>query len=111
MTESFSFESPTGFQKFMYETVMKRLKAMVKGVGTTLARVKFSLEAKPGSLNSSPVHLLYIGACQRGARYEQCRHMESTRARALATRSGPFTRTDVAGRKRAVSDTVCARLR
>ena len=45
VTESFSFESPTGFQKFIYETVMKRSKAMVKGMGTTLAKVKSSLEA------------------------------------------------------------------
>lgn len=45
VTESFSFVSATAFQKFIYETVMKRSKAMVKGMATTLAKVKSSLEA------------------------------------------------------------------
>ena len=44
VTESFSFVSPTGLQKFIYEGVMKRSKAMVKGMGATLVKIKASLE-------------------------------------------------------------------
>jgi len=45
VTESFSFSSPTGVQKFLYETVMRRSSGMVKGMDATLARLKAALEA------------------------------------------------------------------
>lgn len=45
VTESFSFPPPTGVQKFLYETVMRRSTSMVKGMDATLARLKAALEA------------------------------------------------------------------
>ena len=45
VTESFSFPSPTGVQKFLYETVMRRSTGMVKGMDATLERLKVALEA------------------------------------------------------------------
>jgi uncharacterized protein YndB with AHSA1/START domain len=45
VTESFSFPAPTGFQKFLYETVMRRSKSMVKGMDATLGRLKVALES------------------------------------------------------------------
>lgn len=44
VTESFSFPPPSGVQKFLYETVMRRSKSMVKGMDATLARIKQGLE-------------------------------------------------------------------
>jgi uncharacterized protein YndB with AHSA1/START domain len=43
--ESFSFAPPEGFQKFLYETVMRRSKGMVKGMDSTLERIRTALEA------------------------------------------------------------------
>ncbi|HUS43492.1 MAG TPA: SRPBCC family protein [Ilumatobacteraceae bacterium] len=45
VTESFSFPSPDGVQKFLYETVMRRSKSMVKGMEATLGRLKAALES------------------------------------------------------------------
>ena len=45
VTESFSFPPPTGVQKFLYETVMRRSASMVKGMDATLGRLKVALEA------------------------------------------------------------------
>lgn len=45
VTESFSFAPPEGVQKFLYETVMRRSKNMVKGMDATLRRLKVVLEA------------------------------------------------------------------
>jgi len=45
VTESFSFAPPGGMQKFLYETVMRRSKSMVKGMDATLGRLKVVLEA------------------------------------------------------------------
>lgn len=45
VTESFSFAAPTGVQRFLYETVMRRSTSMVKGMDDTLARIKQVLEA------------------------------------------------------------------
>jgi len=45
VTESFSFPPPDGVQKFLYETVMRRSKSMVKGMDATLRRLKLALEA------------------------------------------------------------------
>ena len=45
VTESFSFPPPEGVQKFLYETVMRRSKNMVKGMDATLGRLKVALEA------------------------------------------------------------------
>ena len=45
VTESFSFPPPEGVQKFLYETVMRRSKSMVKGMDATLGRLKAALEA------------------------------------------------------------------
>jgi uncharacterized protein YndB with AHSA1/START domain len=45
VTESFSFPPPTGVQKFLYETVMRRSASMVKGMDATLGRLKAALEA------------------------------------------------------------------
>ena len=45
VTESFSFPPPTGVQKFLYETVMRRSAGMVKGMDATLQRLKAALEA------------------------------------------------------------------
>lgn len=44
VTESFSY-TPSGFQGFMYNTVFRRASAMTKGMASTLARVKTTLEA------------------------------------------------------------------
>ena len=44
VTESFAFTTPTGFQKFLYETVLRRSTSMTKGMQQTLARIKTSLE-------------------------------------------------------------------
>lgn len=43
VTESFSYVS-TGFQGFLYGTLLRRPKAMVKGMQRTLERVKTTLE-------------------------------------------------------------------
>ena len=45
VTESFSFPPPEGVQKFLYETVMRRSKNMVKGMAATLGRLKVALES------------------------------------------------------------------
>lgn len=45
VTESFSFPPPEGTKKFVYETVMRRSKSMVKGMDATLGRLKAALEA------------------------------------------------------------------
>ena len=45
VTESFSFAPPTGVQKFLFETVLRRSTGMVKGMVATLARIKTALEA------------------------------------------------------------------
>lgn len=45
VTESFSFPPPAGVQKFLYETVLRRSRSMVKGMDATLARIKQTLEA------------------------------------------------------------------
>jgi len=45
VTESFSFPPPEGVQKFLYETVMRRSKGMVKGMDATLERIKVALES------------------------------------------------------------------
>ena len=45
VTESFSFPPPTGVQKFLYETVMRRSASMVKGMDATLGRLKAALES------------------------------------------------------------------
>ena len=44
VTESFSFEAK-GWQGFLYEKVLRRSKAMVKGMTRTLERLKATLEA------------------------------------------------------------------
>ncbi len=44
ITESFRYE-PNGFTGFIYETLMRRSKAMTKGIEGTLARLKTVLEA------------------------------------------------------------------
>ena len=46
ITESFQYE-PKGVRGFIYETVLRRSKAMGKGMGRTLARLKAALEATP----------------------------------------------------------------
>jgi|GEM_PF-388460 len=45
VTESFSFALPDGAKKFLFETVMRRSKNMVKGMDATLGRLKVVLEA------------------------------------------------------------------
>jgi Polyketide cyclase / dehydrase and lipid transport len=45
LTESFSFPPYAGWQKFMYSTVMRRDRAMVRGMEKTLARMKAKIEA------------------------------------------------------------------
>ena len=45
VTESFSHEPYTGFQGFLYETLMRRQAAVVKGMQQTLERIKAALEA------------------------------------------------------------------
>jgi Polyketide cyclase / dehydrase and lipid transport len=44
VTESFSYEAK-GYQGFVYDTLLRRPKAMTKGVGRTLDRLKAGLEA------------------------------------------------------------------
>ena len=46
VTESFSFAPPEGAQKFLYETVMRRSKGMVKGMDATLERIKPTATSK-----------------------------------------------------------------
>jgi hypothetical protein len=45
VTESFSFPQYDGWQKFVYSTLMRRDRSMVKGMEKTLARIKASLES------------------------------------------------------------------
>jgi uncharacterized protein YndB with AHSA1/START domain len=45
VTESFSYAEYEGWQKFLYSTLMRRDRSMVKGMEQTLARMKASLEA------------------------------------------------------------------
>ncbi|MEO6654387.1 MAG: SRPBCC family protein [Ilumatobacteraceae bacterium] len=45
VTESFSFPPYEGWQRFVYSTLMRRDRGMVKGMDKTLARVKASLES------------------------------------------------------------------
>jgi hypothetical protein len=47
VSESFSYE-PSGFQGFMYETVLRRSKGMTRGMERTLVRLKHGLEASAG---------------------------------------------------------------
>ena len=44
VTESFGFPPYEGWQKFVYSTLMRRDRSMVKGMEKTLARIKASLE-------------------------------------------------------------------
>lgn len=44
VTESFQYEPYEGFQKFLYDTLLKRQQAMVKGMQQTLDRMKALLE-------------------------------------------------------------------
>lgn len=46
ITETFQYE-PKGVQGFIYETVLRRSKAIGKGMDRTLARLKAALEAAP----------------------------------------------------------------
>lgn len=45
VTESFSFPPHEGWQKFVYSTLMRRDRSMVKGMEQTLARIKANLES------------------------------------------------------------------
>jgi uncharacterized protein YndB with AHSA1/START domain len=45
VTESYRYAPATGVQKFLYETVMRRPAAMIKGMQQTLDRIKASLES------------------------------------------------------------------
>lgn len=45
VTESFSFRSHKGWQKFVYETLARRSTSMVTGMQQTLARMKETLES------------------------------------------------------------------
>lgn len=45
VTESFSFPPYEGWQRFVYSTLMRRERSMVKGMEKTLARIKASLES------------------------------------------------------------------
>ena len=45
VTESFSYPQYTGWQKFLYSTVLNRQKDMVAGMQQTLDRIKTALEA------------------------------------------------------------------
>lgn len=45
VTESFSYAPYGGWQSFVYGTLLRRKKAMVKGMTATLGRVKDSLES------------------------------------------------------------------
>ena len=44
VTESYEYASPRGAQKFVYETLLRRPMAMVKGMQRTLERIKQSVE-------------------------------------------------------------------
>ena len=44
VTESYSYASASGLQKFLYDTVLRRPAAMNKGMQQTLDRIKTSLE-------------------------------------------------------------------
>ena len=46
VTESFDYTAMSGAQKFMYETVLRRPTAMVKGMRRTLDQIKQSIESK-----------------------------------------------------------------
>jgi hypothetical protein len=45
VTESFSFPQYEGWQRFVYSTLMRRDRSMVKGMDKTLARIKVALES------------------------------------------------------------------
>ena len=45
VTESYEFESQKGVQKFVFETLMRRPAAMVRGMQRTLERIKQSVES------------------------------------------------------------------
>jgi hypothetical protein len=45
VSESFSFPPYEGWQRFVYSTLMRRERSMVKGMEKTLARMKASLES------------------------------------------------------------------
>ncbi len=45
VTESFSYASEPSMQTFLYESVLRRPKAMVKGMHHTLGRLKVAVEA------------------------------------------------------------------
>lgn len=45
VTESFSHEPYTGFQGFLYGTLLRRQSAMVKGMQQTLERIKAAVES------------------------------------------------------------------
>jgi hypothetical protein len=45
VSESFSFPANEGWQKFLYSTLMRRDRSMVKGMEKTLARIKAVLES------------------------------------------------------------------
>lgn len=45
VTESYSFTSSGGAQKFIYETLLRRPEAMIKGMQKTLERIKAAVEA------------------------------------------------------------------
>jgi Polyketide cyclase / dehydrase and lipid transport len=45
VTESFSFAPYEGWQRFVYSTLLRRERNMVKGMEKTLARIKASLES------------------------------------------------------------------
>jgi uncharacterized protein YndB with AHSA1/START domain len=45
VTESFSFPPYEGWQRFVYSTLMRRDRSMVKGMEQTLARIKAALES------------------------------------------------------------------
>jgi hypothetical protein len=46
VTESFEFPSQTGARKFVYETLLRRSAAMVKGMRHTLERIKQAVESQ-----------------------------------------------------------------
>jgi len=45
VTESYEYESSSGLQSFLYETVLRRPTAMTKGMRRTLERIKQSVES------------------------------------------------------------------
>jgi hypothetical protein len=46
VTESFDYTGMSGAQKFMYETVLRRPNAMIKGMRRTLDQIKQSIETQ-----------------------------------------------------------------